>query len=396
MSKITPLTEIEQRIKRLQKYMKTSGIAGAIILHKVNLFYFTGRVGPICFFIPVEGMPVFISRQRDDLPSGLPWPVRSFGRWADLSAVLGEFGYPGEGTLGLEVDAIPGAVYLKIGEVFPSCRLADLGSAIRIQRAVKSAWEISLLRETAEIDRVMWNMVPRFARQARTDLELAAMIEAEARRLGHVGLLRLHGFNMEMALSCVLAGEDGSVVSAYDVPISGTGLTPALPFGASGALLRPGNPIIIDFGGCYNGYITDYTRTFVLGEPRAEVLYAYESALAVQTEVIAHARPGVTGGELFERASKVAAQSGLREYFMGGAGGVPFIGHGIGLEVDELPVLAKESKQVLEVGMVIALEPKFAIPGIGAVGIENDFIITAGGIERLSDLTDDLGYISLE
>ncbi len=392
MVKITPTAELARRIEGLQKNLHMAGMAGALILHGVNLYYFTGTVGPVCFFIPAEGTPVYLTRQRGDLPVGLPWPVKRFSRWADLS-MLGEFCNLDTRVLGVELDAIPAAVYMKIAQVFPHNRLVDIGYQIRMQRAVKSVWEIALLQETADRDQAMWEMVPRFLRTARTDIELSAMVEGEARRLGHVGILRLHGFNMEMSLSTITTGKNGSTVSAYDVPISGTGITPAFPFGASGTPLQAGNPILVDFGGCYEGYTTDQSRTFVLGQPRNEVVRVYKTALAVQTEVIAHMRPGATCGELFDLAGKVAEEAGLRDYFMGGAGGVPFIGHGVGLQVDELPVLAKGSRQMLTAGMVVALEPKFALPGIGAVGIENCFIITETGAQRLSRGTDDLGVI---
>ncbi len=381
--------ELGRRVKGLQTYLTESEIEGALIFHIANLYYYTGRVGPGSLFVPAQGEPVFLSRQRGDLEPGLPWQAAPFQRWGDLAGTLGHFGCKVKGRLGLEMDALPAAVYLRLSEIWPNQELMDIGRQIRRQRAVKSVWEIEVLRETARRDQKVWQKVPELIAASETDVDLTALFEAEARRLGHIGLLRVHSYNMEMAVSCVLTGENGAAVSAYDVPTSGAGMNRAFPMGACGNLLLPGMPILIDFSGCYFGYNTDLCRMFSIGNPPQEVMEAYKLALHIQAELAQAAKPGAVCGELYDRACTIARQAGMGDSFMGAAGGVSFVGHGVGVEVDELPVLARGSRQPLEEGMVIALEPKFVLQRYGAVGIENIFLVTDRGLEKLSPVPDD-------
>lgn len=382
--------ELQRRIRILQELLKTKDISGVFILQNVDLYYYTGTSGPVCFYIPAAGTPVYFSRQRGELPADLPWPVSKFNRWSEVAAHIQDMGYYKLEKIGLENDVIPAAVYLKMKETFPGSAVIDIGPMIRQQRAVKSPWEISIMRETARRDQGLWEMIPELLHLAKTDLELTALFEAEAKKHGHMGILRLRGFNMEMSLACVLADERGTAISFIDTPLSGTGTSPAFPFGASGAVLEPGKPILIDYGGCYSGYIIDQTRMFILNNIPEKIKYTYDKSLEIQEELIAATSPGITCGELYDRAKALATKAGMEENFMGAAGGVSFVGHGVGLEVDELPVLARGSRQIIEEGMVLAIEPKFVLAGIGAVGIENCFAVTSQGLDRLSEVSDEL------
>jgi Xaa-Pro dipeptidase len=361
-----------------------------LIFQNADLYYYTGMIGQACFFVPVEGIPIFLSRQRGELPTCQLWPVHKYNSWSELGRVLKKFSYPLSGKLGLEFDVLPTAMYLKIQKVFQGHDLADISLLIRQQRAVKSNWEIAVLRETARRDKLIWDKVPEMLVEAKTDLELGALFEAEARRLGHIGILRIRSFNMEMSLTCTLADEKGALPSFFEAPLTGVGHTGAYPFGASGVKLMTNKPILIDFGGCYEGYITDLTRMCAIGQPPQNVLVAFDLALDIQATIVRIAKPGITCGELYEVAKTMTKEAGWDKNFMGAAGGVPFLGHGVGLEVDELPVLARGSGAVLVEGMVIAVEPKFAVPGIGAVGIENCFVVKADGLDKLSPVADEM------
>ncbi len=158
------------------------------------------------------------------------------------------------------------------------------------------------MRSYAEKDLYLWGRVPEMISKASTDLELAIAFEAQARELGQQGVLRLRGFNQEMAFACVAAGEPAAMISSYDVPISGAGLNSAFPFGAAGATLESGRSVTIDFGSCYAAYILDHTRTFAIDYLPDQAWQAFDAASAIQQEMILLAKPGVCCGELFERA----------------------------------------------------------------------------------------------
>lgn len=390
----TPVTELSARIKKFQKEIMARDIAGALILQNADLYYFTGHIWPAYLYIPADGNPVVLNRHRGEINFPSTWPVVKLGKSDQLAGILQDLGLPVSGSIGLELDVLPGLFLQRLQKALPGRNFTDVGRLIRKIRSVKSSWEINIMRSYAQKDIYIWSQVPDIISNVRTDLDLAAAFEALIRQQGHQGIVRPRGFNLEMGLACVMAGEPGAMISSYDVPISGLGLTSSFPFGAAGTELKPGQPVLIDFGSCYCDYILDHTRMFAINYLPDEALHAFETALAIQQEMVSLAKPSASCGELFERARFMAEKAGLNEVFMGAAGGVPFLGHGVGLEIDELPVLARGSKEILEEGMVIAIEPKFALPGIGAIGIENCFLVVKHGLEKITVSPDDLLVIN--
>jgi Xaa-Pro aminopeptidase len=156
--------------------------------------------------------------------------------------------------------------------------------------------------------------------------------------------------------------------------------------------VRRGEPVLLDWTGVFDGYVVDMTRIAVIGDLAPELERAFEVALSIQGEVAGALRPGATGEELWERARALAEEAGLADRFMGPRGDqARFVGHGVGLELDELPVLAPGHEDPLVENQVVAIEPKFVFPGEGAVGIENTWLVTRRGGEKLTgSLPDDL------
>ena len=231
------------------------------------------------------------------------------------------------------------------------------------QRAVKSAWEIERIRAAAAVADEVSRLIPGLLEEGLTEVEFAGRVEAEARRLGHEGFIRMRGFNQEMFYGQLLTGVSGCVPSYLDTPLAGTGLSPSVAQGASFRRIGRGEPVVFDFVPVRDGYMADFTRMYSLGPLDAELLRAYDAALRVQEAATGAARPGATCRAVWEAALAAADEAGLAGNFMGhGAGQVPYVGHGIGIELDELPVLTGSSLE-LEPGMVFALEPKFVLPG---------------------------------
>lgn len=386
-----PVTELAARINKFQKEMAAQDIAGALILQNIDMYYFVGRIWPAYLFIPTEGSPVLLNRHRGEVD--VPWQVVKLDNLNKLAGILQDFGLPASGSIGLEQDILPVMFWQRLQKALPGRHFVDVGRLIRKVRAVKSPWEIDLMRSNSEKDMALWDQAPEIISRVKTDLELAAAFEAKAREMGHQGTLRLRDFNFDSCFVCVTAGESGAQISAYDAAITGIGLTPSLPMGAAGTLLKPGQPIYIDYCSCYSAYVLDHTRMFAINYLPDQALHAFETSLAIQDKIISLIEPGVPCGELFEQARAMAEKAGLIDCFMGANGGVSFLGHGVGLEIDELPVLVRGSEEVLEEGMVIAAEPKFALAGVGAVGIENTFLVTKHGVEKLTTAPDDLVVI---
>jgi Xaa-Pro dipeptidase len=190
-----------------------------------------------------------------------------------------------------------------------------------------------------------------------------------------------------------MAGESASTVSFFDGPTGGHGLNPSYPQGAGMAIVNKYEPVLVDFVSVYEGYMVDQTRIFCLGEPPRHLLEAYSRAVEIKQTLIKDGKPGVLGSVLYKTAENQAAQAGLANHFMGYTEKVSFVGHGVGIELDEMPVIARGLDLPLEEGMVFALEPKFIFPGEGAVGIEDTFVVRQNGLQQITIFSDELQII---
>ncbi|MBC7323860.1 MAG: M24 family peptidase [Moorella sp. (in: Bacteria)] len=282
------------------------------------------------------------------------------------------------------MDVIPLNLFRRYQELFPGCRWVDVSKVLRTQRMVKSGPELEALRFAADKHAAVFKHIGSIIRPGMTELEIAAEFEGYARRLGHPNTKRFRGQEQGMSSGLVAAGANAAMVSCYDLPLAGSGLTPLYPMGPSRHRWERGEPLLIDYAGIYGDYTVDQTRIY-LDDMVAPVLRkAQEISLQISARVAEKARPGVTAGELYELAARLAEGAGLGEHFMGYERRPSYIGHGVGLELNEWPVIARGSRLVLAAGMAFALEPKFVFPGLGSAGIEDTYVVTADGALKLT------------
>jgi Xaa-Pro aminopeptidase len=250
---------------------------------------------------------------------------------------------------------------------------------------VKSDYEIDLLQGACTILDQVFGEVPAMVREGMTEIELASLFEAGMRRRGYAGCSKMRAFNQDFFLGNLTVGASGSVPSYFDGPVGGSGLTPANnPHGAGWKILHQGEIIYIDYTCVINGYTADGARMFVLGSASRQLQQAHNAALTIQERITAMIQPGVLCEDIYEQAVAMACEMGLEEHFMGMDNDrVRFIGHGVGLELDEFPIFAKGMKMPLLPGMTFALEPKFVFPE-GAVGIENTYALATDGLKVLT------------
>ena len=382
-----PKQEIEQRLNRFQSVLNKQSLDGAFILQNVDIYYFAGTIQTSVLYIPAEGEPILMVQkgmERTLRESPLNAVVSINGR-ADILKVLKQFGVPQINKAGLEMDVLPTALYLWFKEMFPHCRWTDLSGSIRKLRMVKTPYEVTQIREAAAILHKGYSEISGIIREGMTELEIDGHLSLIARREGHMGILRMRGWNQEMTYAHVLSGESGATISFLNSPHGGHGNTPAMAQGASFRKIRKNEPIGIDYGAGVKGYVADQFRTFVIGELPQDLLEAHDLSLQIHHRFVKHARPGVPCSDLYHLALEEASTAGYGEVFMGfGEGQVKFVSHGLGLEIDEFPIIAPGFVEKLAEGMVIALEPKFVFPGKGVVGLEDDYLVTASGVERLT------------
>jgi Xaa-Pro dipeptidase len=385
-----PEQEIECRIRKFQLSLQKMDLDGAFILQNADLFYFSGTIQSSVLFVPQQGEPVLmvqkgLQRTRHESPLTHVFPVTGRGQ---IKKMLRDFGFLDLKKIGLEMDVLPINLYFRYQQTFPEYDWSDVSGAIQRLRMIKTPYEVEQIRSAARILDKGYLEIKEIIREGMTELEIDGHLALIARREGHMGILRMRGWNQEMTYAHVLSGESGATISFLDSPHGGKGNTPAMAQGASFRRIGKNEPIGIDYGVGINGYLADQFRTFVIGDLPADLIRAHDCSVEIHYLFVKEARPGVSSSDLYRLALKKAEKTGFGEHFMGyGEGKVRFVGHGLGLEIDEHPILAPRFNQRLEPGMVIALEPKFVFPDKGVVGLEDDYLVTATGVERLT-LTD--------
>jgi len=389
----TPGTELEQRIKNFKNHLRQIGIDAALIVQRVDLLYFSGTFQQACLYMPAEADPILMvnkNTERARAESNLPEIVH-LDSPKRIPEIIKAKGCDLPASLGLELDVMPANLFFNYQQIFEGIEIKDISYPIRVQRAVKSPYELDIMRQAAKLSDQVAGWVPNILREGATELELAGLIEAEARRLGHQGAIRMRLWGSEMFYGHLLSGPSGAVPSYLSSPTGGVGASPAVAQGPSYKPIRRHEPVMVDYIFAYNGYLSDHTRIYSLGALPQELLDAHAAMLEVQEMIKNNARPGMASGAIYDMALEKTAEMGYEKYFMGTGGErVRFVGHGIGLEVDEFPFLAAGQKFKLKEGMTIALEPKLIFPGQGVVGIENTHVVTRDGLEQFGKFPEEI------
>jgi Xaa-Pro dipeptidase len=391
---LTPKKELLQRIDGLKRNMAEAGVYFCVILQNVDMFYFTGTVQKGVLVVPVDRDPIFfVEKSVERAGSETPLVVTPIENDKAIKEILRRKKII-KGTGGMELDVVPVSVFERFKRIIGFETFVDATPLIKALREIKSSFELEQVRKSGEIMRHVFAKAKGVIREGARELDIDAELIAEGRKRGHQGFLRMRGFNLEMTTITVTAGYTGAVPSPSDVAVGGMGVTPAVPLGSSLKSVEKGVPVCIDYGGGYNGYVTDETHLFVIGTTKNIFKKPYEVSKEIIEDAAAYGREGIDAAQLFNRAAKLAEKAHLAAYFMGfGEGKVSFIGHGLGLEINELPVITPRHHTILREGMVFAFEPKFALPGKGAIGIEVDFIVRKNGLERVTDIPLDIVHL---
>lgn len=372
---------------RIQQAMQKMNADGCLLTVDVNLYYTTGRIYSGYFYLPAEGAPWFFVKRPNGLTGDQVEYIRKPEQMAELFAA---HGLKMPEKLLLEADELTYNDYMRLQAIFNPKETANATALMRNQRQIKTPHEIEMFRISAERHAKTYAEIPECFRPGMTDLEFQYEIERRMRKNGSIGIFRAFGANMDIFMGSILAGDNAESPSPFDFALGGGGMDASCPLGANGTVLKDGTAIMVDMAGNYTAYMTDMTRVFSVGHLTDLAYKAHQTALLIQSEIENIARPGTPCAELYNIAAKITENEGLGAYFMGTLQQAKFVGHGIGIQINELPVLTPRSKELLEPNMVFALEPKYVIPGVGAVGIENSFLVTETGLEKITQFKEDI------
>lgn len=378
-----------RRLCALQERLQQAGLHAALLSHPRDVYYYAGTGQPCNLWVPAEGPPVLFARRVEELVRASTWVERvlSAGSYGQMQRHLEALGLlpPWGAAVGLEMDVLPAALAEGFRRAFPGIHLANISALVLQQRAVKDPGEVAAIRQAAELWEHAHAAVLAALRPGVPEFAVAAALEAAVRKAGGEGAIWFRRWDACLpGGGLVASGANLWTISGHAMTVTGTGMGPSLPWGASRRLLEPGDLVVVDYGVCRDAYHADMARTYCVGRPGPAQRDLWNRLLDLHLQVIEGVRPGVTGAELYARAQALAAEAGHGDHFMGyGANQGRYIGHAIGLEMDEFPVLAPGEEWPLPPGAVVTLEPKLIVPGVGAVMVEDDILVTETGCEVL-------------
>jgi len=373
--------EYNLRLTKIREQLVHDKVDACLLSTSVNILYANGSIFSGYFFIPVEGEPLFFVKR----PVGLKGEnIHYIRKPEQIPEFLTKMGIKKPARLMLEGDEMGHSEWLRLQACFSESELVNGTTALRTVRSIKTDYEVSLIRASATAHVNAYKRIPEIYRPGMTDMSFAIEIEYIMRHEGNQGLFRTFG-DMDAFMGSVLAGDNAEVASPYDFALGGAG-TVFNPIGAAGHLLKSGESIMIDMCGNFSGYLDDLSRTFSIGKLSEKAYKAHQVSIDIQNYLQEAMKEGAVCEDLYKTSLKIADDAGLADCYMGTTQQAKFVGHGVGLVINELPVLAIRSREILKPNMTIAIEPKFVIKGVGAVGVEDTYLVGKNNSERLTML----------
>jgi Xaa-Pro aminopeptidase len=377
---------VHPRIAAFAEAITGAGMVAALVMHTVDVYYLAGTGQPANLLVVPGEEPVLFARRFGELVREQTWVERVLDG-AGFTAVAREaerLGL-GHGPLGMELDVLPVALVARAEQAFPRRTVVDCSPQLLAQRAVKDADEVEAMRAAAGLFEAVHGAIVASLRPGISELELSAEVSRALRAAGHEGIVRQRRWDARLPIEgSLVSGDNLAIISGGPITVTGVGLGSAYPMGASTRRIAEGDLVNIDLGMNLAGYHGDMARTYALGEVPAPAASYATAVRELQDAIIAAVRPGIPASAIYDAGLEAARELGVEDVFQGydGVHG-PYVGHSIGLELDEPPVLGPGVATTIEEGMVLAVEPKLISPAFGAVNLEDDVVVTADGCELL-------------
>jgi len=356
----------------------------AYVFTKVGLYYFTGTMQDGVLIIPREGEACFwvrISYERA-LDESHFSNIKAMRSYRDARAAYSSI----PTTAYVEKDFIPMGLWDRFSKYFKTETIQPLGPVINRLRWQKSAYELEQMRAAGKIhQQVLEVELPKVFVEGMTEAELIGEMYNTFIKFGHNGIARFAMFDTNLQTGQIAIGDNALYPTHFDGPGGNMGIDPAAPFMGTSRRLKKGDLIFVDAPANVNGYHTDKTMIYSFGqEPSAEVLKEHQTCVNIKNRIVEQLKPGVLPMDIYNGVMESLAPEFLKNFMGFGNRQVKFLGHGIGLFIDEMPVIADRFDMPIEENMCFAIEPKKGIEGVGMVGVEETFVVRPNGGECLT------------
>jgi len=357
--------EIKERFKKVRKDVLAPDLDAVVITGLSNVRYLSGFTGSNAFLFLARRRSVFITDGRYETQAGqevrhIPVKIESKPAAEVISALANKYGVK---RLGFEATHMSAELYNTIRKS-RGLSLKPVGAVIEKLRQIKSEAEIKAIRKAIKIAETAFLEIKPMIRPSAsvTELDIAAALECAIKR-------------------------GGSGKLPFDVIVA-SGKRSALPHAScTSRKLRKGDLVVVDWGAEYNGYCSDMTRTFILGDATGEKRKLYDIVLKAQISAIKSVKDNVSLKYVDKSARDLIGSEGYRDFFGHGTG------HGVGLDIHELPRVSTRGDDTAKEGMVFTIEPGIYVPELGGVRIEDMVLVTSKGSKVLTRLPKDLEII---
>ncbi len=357
------------------------GFGTALITGRVNQYYLTGTMQDGLLVLKRNGGAYYfvrksVERAKEECPLDIVHPMSSYRE-------LGQIISPEFGDTYIEMEIVPVAMLERWKKYFLMSAIHPLDRVILSQRAVKSPYELSLITRSGEQHRrLLEEAVPSLLKEGMSEAQFHGALFDAMMNLGYHGISRFSMFQTEIVTGQLGFGENSVYPTSFDGPGGMKGMGPAAPaIGSQERKLKKGDLVFVDVGFGMDGYHSDKTQVYSFGvRPDPDIVKIHRACIDVQKRCAELLVAGAIPSEIYSKIMDNLPKN-LSEGFMGLGQRVNFLGHGIGLHINELPVIAKGFDEPLKENMVVALEPKCGIPGVGTVGVEDSYIVRTGHSE---------------
>lgn len=383
----------ETRMARLQEALATQGMDSALLIYSRDIFYYTGTAQPSLLAVTPQDYRLFVK-------SGFDFARRE--AFIDPQKLIEErrletvyehfFAALSPGCLATELDIMTVKQARQFEKLFQGFEMVDLSPTILLQRGQKDSQEVENIRRASAAVHAGHEAVLANLREGISELELAACVENAHRLAGHEGDFFFRVPDFFMSRGPISSGPNLGRFSGVVYSVTGVGLSAAMPVGPSRRIIQKGDLVVIDIPSMIQGYHTDQSRTYCLGPAPEEIKVLYASLKAVADDTITKIRPGVKCSDIYHGAVTKAEQLGIGDAFLSFGNGKRsiLIGHGIGLEVNEPPIISSYNHQTIRQGAVMALEMHAVRKGRGVIKLEDTLCVGPEGNELLTITPRDL------